>query len=58
MDVEFMVTDSLGAIRPKLALLKDIEDTATAVDEMFASTVQGSSCGYLTLWIHTILIPT
>ncbi|KAN0107367.1 Armadillo-type fold [Russula decolorans] len=43
MDVEFMVTDSLEAIRPKMALLKNIEDAASAVDEMFASTVQGSS---------------
>jgi regulator of nonsense transcripts 2 len=42
MDVEFMVTDSLEAIRSKLALSKNIEDAATAVDEMFASTVQGS----------------
>src|SRR5579863_2593649 len=46
MDVEFMVTDSLEAIRPKLALSKNIEDAATAVDEMFASTVQGFGRGY------------
>ena len=39
MDVEFMVLDSLEAIRPKVALLKNIEDAANAVDEMFASTV-------------------
>jgi hypothetical protein len=59
MDVEFMVTDSLEAIRPKMALLKNIEDAASAVDEMFASTVQGSSRGYLCLRIHhVILIPT
>jgi regulator of nonsense transcripts 2 len=42
MDVEFMVTDSFEAIRPKMTLLKNIEDAASAVDEMFASTVQGS----------------
>jgi regulator of nonsense transcripts 2 len=42
MDVEFMVTDSLEAIKPKMTLLKNIEDAASAVDEMFASTVQGS----------------
>ena len=59
MDVEFMVTDSLEAIRPKIALLKNIEDAASTVDEMFASTVQGSSGGYLRLRIHhVILIPT
>jgi len=59
MDVEFMVTDSLEAIRPKMALLKNIEDAASAADEMFASTVQGSSRGYLRLRVHhVILIPT
>ena len=36
-----MVTDSLEAIRPRLMLLKNIEDAATAVDDMFASTVLG-----------------
>jgi hypothetical protein len=59
MDVEFMVTDSLEAIRPKMTLLKIIEDAASAVDEMFASTIQGSSRGYLRLRVHhVILIPT
>ncbi len=52
MDVEFMVTDSLEAIRP-MALLKNIEDAASAVDEMFASTVQGSSRGYLCLRVSS-----
>ncbi|KAI9510115.1 ARM repeat-containing protein [Russula earlei] len=45
MDIDFMVTDSLEAVRPKVALLKNIEDAANAVDEMFASTVPGSSPG-------------
>ena len=36
-----MVTDSLEALRPKLVMLKNIEEAATAVDEMFASTVLG-----------------
>jgi len=59
MDVEFMVTDSLEAIRPKMALLKNIEDAAGAVDEIFASTVQGSSRASLRLRDHrVILIPT
>jgi hypothetical protein len=58
MDVEFMATDSLEAIRPKMALLKDIEDAANAVDEMFASTVQGHGRVYPHLRIpHVILIP-
>lgn len=57
MDVEFMVTDSLEAIRPKLALSKNIEDAAAAVDEMFASsTVQGSGRGYPRFrCVHVIL---
>jgi hypothetical protein len=56
MDVEFMVTDSLEAIRPKLTLSKNIEDAATAVDEMFASSVQGSGRGYPRFrCVHVIL---
>ncbi|KAF5370880.1 hypothetical protein D9758_002015 [Tetrapyrgos nigripes] len=35
MDVEFMVSDSLEAVRPKLERAKTIEDAAIAVDEMF-----------------------
>jgi hypothetical protein len=49
MDVDFMVTDSLEAIRPKMVLLKKVEDAAMAVDEMFASTIQCSGCGFLSL---------
>ncbi|KAH9170168.1 ARM repeat-containing protein [Lactarius sanguifluus] len=45
MDSEFMVTDSLEAIRPRLVMLKNIEEAANAVDEMFASTVLGSGAG-------------
>jgi regulator of nonsense transcripts 2 len=56
MDVEFMVTDSLDAIRPKMALLKNIEDAASAVDEMFASTVQGSGRGYLHPHVHHVIL--
>jgi regulator of nonsense transcripts 2 len=57
MDVEFMVTDSLDALRPKVALLKNIEDAATAIDEMFASTVQGSGRAYpRSRSTHVILI--
>jgi len=56
MDVEFMVTDSLEAIRPKMALPKNIEDAASAVDEMFASTIQGSGRGYLRLRVHHVIL--
>ena len=46
MDVEFMVMDSLEASWPKVALLKNIKDAVNTVDEMFASTIQGSGCEY------------
>ena len=49
MDAEFMVTDSLEAIRPKLVMLKNIEEAANAVDEMFASTILGSGGKLLSL---------
>jgi hypothetical protein len=45
MDVEFIVLDLLEAIQPKVALLKNIEDVVNTVDEMFASTIQGSGHG-------------
>ncbi|KZW00324.1 ARM repeat-containing protein [Exidia glandulosa HHB12029] len=35
MDVEFMVIDTLEALRPKLVLFKSFEEAASAVDEMF-----------------------
>ncbi|TFK53931.1 transcription factor [Heliocybe sulcata] len=37
MDVEFMVTDSIEAVRPETKLYKGIEEAATAVDEMFSA---------------------
>ena len=49
MDVDFMVTDSLEAIRPKMTLAKNVEDAATEVDEMFSSTIQSSGCESLCL---------
>ncbi len=56
MDVEFMVKDSLKAIWPKVALLKNIEDVANTVNEMFASTIQGSGHGYPHFqFVHLIL---
>ena len=55
MDVEFMVTDSLEAIRPKMTLVKNIEDAASVVEEMFASTVQGSGGGYFDLYTRHVI---
>ncbi|KAF9051213.1 transcription factor [Hymenopellis radicata] len=40
MDVEFMLSESLEAVRPKLELIKTIEEAAVAVDEMLNSTLQ------------------
>lgn len=37
MDVDFMLLDSLDAIRPKFELAKTIEEAATAVDNMLGS---------------------
>ena len=51
-----MVTDSFEAIRPKLVLLKNIEDAATAVDEIFASTVQESGRAYSRIPISNLPI--
>ncbi|KAF8633394.1 hypothetical protein AX17_004565 [Amanita inopinata Kibby_2008] len=40
MDVDFMVSDSIEAVRPKVTLAKTLEDAAAAVDEMFSSAFQ------------------
>ncbi|KIP08451.1 hypothetical protein PHLGIDRAFT_23490 [Phlebiopsis gigantea 11061_1 CR5-6] len=40
MDVEFMVTDSLEAVRPKLTPFKTFEEAAQVVDEMFNIVLQ------------------
>ncbi|KAL0565819.1 mRNA decay protein [Marasmius crinis-equi] len=40
MDAEFMLSDSLEAVRPKLHLVKTIEEAAHAVDEMMNSAFQ------------------
>ncbi|PPQ79942.1 hypothetical protein CVT25_003014 [Psilocybe cyanescens] len=40
MDVDFMLSDSLEAVRPKLEIAKTIEQAAIAVDEMFNSAYQ------------------
>ncbi|KAF7984246.1 hypothetical protein HWV62_16072 [Athelia sp. TMB] len=42
MDVEFMLSDSLEAVRPKLVTLKSLEEAAVAVDEMFNIALQNS----------------
>ncbi|KAM5543259.1 hypothetical protein V8D89_003133 [Ganoderma adspersum] len=43
MDVEFMLNDSLEAVRPKLVQFKNFEEAAVAVDEMFNAVVQNAS---------------
>ncbi|KAF8897021.1 armadillo-type protein [Gymnopilus junonius] len=40
MDVDFMLSDSLEAVRPKLEIAKTVEQAALAVDEMFNSAYQ------------------
>ncbi|KAI0047506.1 ARM repeat-containing protein [Auriscalpium vulgare] len=42
MDAEFMVTDSLEALKPKLLMFKSLEEAASAVDEMFAAAAQAT----------------
>ncbi|KAJ3509600.1 hypothetical protein NMY22_g16238 [Coprinellus aureogranulatus] len=42
MDVEFMVTDSIEAVRPKLEMPKTLESAAIAVDEMFSNALQAA----------------
>ncbi|CAL1708255.1 unnamed protein product [Somion occarium] len=42
MDVEFMLTDSLEAVRPKLSMYKTFEEAAIAVDEMFNAAFQNA----------------
>ncbi|KAH8074200.1 ARM repeat-containing protein [Cristinia sonorae] len=42
MDVEFMLTDSMEAVRPKLVMAKSFEDAALAVDEMFGTAFQNA----------------
>ncbi|KAJ7217953.1 transcription factor [Mycena pura] len=42
MDVDFMLSDSLEAARPKLELPKTLEEAANAVDDMLTSAFQNS----------------
>ncbi|EFI28143.1 transcription factor [Coprinopsis cinerea okayama7 len=42
MDVEFVLSDSLEAVRPKLEMPKNIEEAAKAVDEMFNTAFQSA----------------
>ncbi|KAH9917919.1 transcription factor [Epithele typhae] len=42
MDVEFMLTDSLEAVRPKLSMFMTFEEAAVAVDEMFNTAFQNA----------------
>lgn len=45
MDVDFMLTDSLEAVRPKLEMATTLEQAAIAVDDMFNSTFQTTGSG-------------
>ncbi|KAI6046075.1 ARM repeat-containing protein [Pisolithus marmoratus] len=40
MDVDFMLSDSLEAVRPNLAIPKSIEEAAKAVDDVFNAVMQ------------------
>ncbi|KAJ7178431.1 transcription factor [Mycena crocata] len=42
MDVDFMLSDSLEAVRPKLEMPKTLEEAANAVDEMLNSAFQNT----------------
>ncbi|KAJ7076399.1 armadillo-type protein [Mycena belliarum] len=42
MDVDFMLSDSLEAVRPKMELAKTLDDAASAVDEMLNSAFQST----------------
>ncbi|RPD73709.1 transcription factor [Lentinus tigrinus ALCF2SS1-7] len=42
MDVEFMLSDSFEAVRPKMVLFKNFEEAAVAVDEMFSVALQNA----------------
>lgn len=42
MDVDFMLSDSIEAIRPKMTMYKTIEEAAVAVDEMFNAALQNA----------------
>ncbi|KAI0812376.1 hypothetical protein BC629DRAFT_1472459 [Irpex lacteus] len=42
MDVEFMLSDSIEAVRPKAVIFKTFEEAAIAVDEMFNVALQNA----------------
>ncbi|KAJ7287430.1 transcription factor [Mycena rebaudengoi] len=42
MDVDFMLSDSLEAVRPKLEMPKTLEEAANAVDEMLNAALQSA----------------
>lgn len=42
MDVDFMLSDSMEAIRPKMMMYKTIEEAALAVDDMFNVALQNA----------------
>lgn len=44
MDVDFMFSDSLEALKTKVVQPKTIEEAAAAVDAMFAAAFQNAGC--------------
>lgn len=42
MDIDFMLSDSIEAVRPKLTLVKNVQEAAVAVDEMFATAFKSA----------------
>ena len=56
MDVEFMLNDSLEAVRPKLVQFKNFEEAAVAVDEMFNVVFQnaGGESGFQLRLVHPL----
>ncbi|KAG2345664.1 ARM repeat-containing protein [Suillus weaverae] len=42
MDVDFMLSDSIEAIRPKMTMYKTVEEAAVAVDDMFNAALQNA----------------
>ena len=51
MDVDFMLSDSLEALKTKVVQPKTIEEAAAAVDAMFATAFQNAGREYP--FIHT-----
>ncbi|KAF7321619.1 Nonsense-mediated mRNA decay factor [Mycena kentingensis (nom. inval.)] len=56
MDVDFMLSDSLEAVRPKLETPKSLEEAAIAVDEMLNAAFQNAERKMMCLTIKVLKI--